>query len=106
MLKGFANLFFFSIALTFSRKNQAAVLRVPPTPTPPHPQPQCLVKELKPYVMMLAEMAGLFCSVAPIHEIDVTLLLSVYTHTQRGQRVASFNKNKPDSLLDVTSPVL
>lgn len=57
-----------------------------------------------PKNVLLAEVERLFCphfsSVAPIHEIDVTLFLSVYTHTQRGQRVASFNKNKCDSLLD------
>lgn len=47
----------------------------------------------EPDVMMLAEAERLFCpllsSVAPIHEIDVTLFLSVYTHAagSKGQQL-------------------
>lgn len=41
-----------------------------------------------PKNVLLAEVERLFCphfsSVAPIHEIDVTLFLSVYTHTRSG----------------------
>lgn len=63
----------------------------------------------EPNVIMLAEAERLFCpllsSVAPIHEIDVTLLLSVYTHARQGQKVNSGDKNKRDSILDVMSPV-
>lgn len=63
----------------------------------------------EPNVIMLAQPERLFCplfsAVAPIHEIDVTLFLSVYTHTRQGQKVNSSNKNKHDSILDVTSPV-
>ena len=64
----------------------------------------------EPNVIMLAEAARLFCPlfspVAPIHEIDVTLFLSVYTHTEQGQKVTSSSKNKRDSFLDMMSPVL
>lgn len=63
----------------------------------------------EPNVITLAEAGRLFCplfsSVASIHEIDVTLVLSVYTHTQ-GQMVNSSNKNKRFSILEVMSPVL
>lgn len=64
----------------------------------------------EPNVITLAEAGRLFCplfsSVASIHEIDVTLVLSVYTHAQQGQMVNSSNKNKRVSILEVMSPVL
>lgn len=62
----------------------------------------------EPNVIALAAAERLFCplfsSVAPIHEIDVILFLSVYAHTPQGQKVNSSNQNKGDSILDVMSP--
>lgn len=64
----------------------------------------------EPNVTTLAEAGRLFCPlfspVAPIHEIDVTLFLSVYTHAQQGQMFNTSSKSKRVSILEVMSPVL